>query len=70
MSNNKNKILIVEGCVGDGSAGKADRFNNSFGCQNTGAANLHHDILHYTGLFLRGMDDRLCGGGPDSGGNH
>ena len=46
-----DKILVVEGGVGDGSAGQLHRFGDRLGGQDASTSHLHHDVQHL-GRFL------------------
>ena len=56
-----DKILVVQGGVGDGGACKANRLYNCLGRKHPGPANLDHNVLHHALLLLRRI---LEGGGP------
>ena len=50
-----DEILVVKGCVCHCGARQTDGANHGFGCENAGAANLHHDLLHHAFLLLGGI---------------
>ena len=41
-----DEVLIVQRCIGHGSAGQPHRTHHSLGGQNTGSAHLNDDVLH------------------------
>ena len=49
----RNKVLVVEGGVGDGGARQPDGGNHRLGGEHPGAAHLNHDVLHHALLLLR-----------------
>ena len=56
-----NEVLIVQRGIGHRCACQTDRAHHRLWCQYTGAAHLHHDILHHGGLDLRRI---FIGSGP------
>ena len=56
-----NKILVVEGGVGDRGSRQTHRLHHHLGGQHPRAAHLDHDVQHPAGLLLRRV---LVGDGP------
>ena len=50
-----NKILVVEGGVGDGSPRQPHRLQHRLGGEHPGTAHLDDDVHHLGGLHLRGI---------------
>ena len=51
----RNKILVVEGGVGDGGPRQPHRLQHCLGGEHPGAAHLNDDVHHLGGLHLRGI---------------